>query len=208
MRLLKEANGSIIRTDEEKELMIEEAAVHYGEFLKALGFDWSQDENSEDTPKRVAKAWVHDLAKGCMSEAPKVKTFPANGYTGVVFQGNIKVISLCSHHNLVFRGNAHVAYIPGKKVIGLSKLNRIVEWFSRRPQLQEALTMQIHEYIDDICEENKGVAVMIEASHTCCAHRGIGHDSVMKTAKLSGCFMDNNDKSRDEFYSFISDLKK
>ena len=207
MKLLKEANGNIPRTEKEKELMIQNAAIAYAGFLTALGFDWQQDENSRNTPHRVAKAWVNDLIKGTNTIPPKITTFPANNYDGLVFQGNIDVVSLCSHHNLSFVGKAHIAYIPGTKVIGLSKLNRIVDWFSRRPQIQEGLTMQIHSYINEICEENKGVAVLIEAQHSCCSHRGIGHKSTMKTAKLSGAFIDNQEKAREEFYRFVADLK-
>jgi len=207
MNLLQRANGNLPRTEEEKQQMIEEAAVHYGNFLTALGFDWKVDENSANTPHRVAKAWINDLIKGCVSDAPKITAFPANGYDGMVFQGNIKVVSLCSHHNLAFTGKAHVAYIPGTKVIGLSKLNRIVDFFSRRPQIQEGLTMQIHDYVNQICEENKGVAIMIEAGHSCCAHRGISQNSVMKTAKLSGYFFDRAATSS-EFYRFVADLNK
>ena len=117
--------------------------------------------------------------------------------------------SLCSHHHLLFIGVAHVAYIPSPngKVIGLSKLNRIVEYYARRPQVQENLTMQIHAHIDKACEENKGVAVMVEASHLCTCVRGVKHDSIMKTARVSGCFFKDEDSSRAEFYSFIRDLK-
>jgi GTP cyclohydrolase I len=102
-------------------------------------------------------------------------------------------------------GVAHVAYIPAAngKVIGLSKLNRIVDWFSRRPQVQENLTMQIHQYIDEVCVKNKGVAVLIEANHTCCSNRGIKHDSTMRTARMSGAFLDEKDNSRAEFYKFV-----
>ena len=112
---------------------------------------------------------------------------------------------LFDNHHAAFTGVAHVAYIPSKhgKVIGLSKLNRIVDWFSRRPQVQENLTMQIHQYIDQVCLKNNGVAVMIEAKHTCCSNRGIKHDSTMRTARMSGAFLDNNDNSRSEFYKFI-----
>lgn len=210
MQLIK-SNGNSPRTEEEKLSMIEAAASHYAGFLTALGFDWENDVNMADTPRRVAKAWVNDLVKGCVSEPPKVTAFDnEDQYDGMVFQGNIKLVSLCSHHNLGFTGLAHVAYIPAKdgKVIGLSKLNRIVDFYARRPQVQENLTMQIHEHINRVCEGNLGVAVMIEAGHTCCSNRGIGHSSTMKTAKMSGTFLDNADKSRDEFYSFITDLKK
>ncbi len=124
MDLIK-SNGNLPRTEEEKQEMIEKAASHYANFLTALGFDWANDVNMADTPRRVAKAWVNDLVKGCVSEPPKVTAFDnEDEYDGMVFQGNIKLISLCSHHNLSFTGKAHVAYIPAKdgKVIGLSKM--------------------------------------------------------------------------------------
>lgn len=209
MKLIERANGNIPRTEDEKQKMIFEAADAYGVFLTSLGFDWKKDKNSKDTPTRVAKAWVNDLVSGCVSHPPKITAFPnEENYTGIVFQGNIPVVSMCSHHNLPFTGLAHVAYVPGKKgtVIGLSKLNRIVDFFSRRPQIQEGLTMQIHDYIYEKCKENLGVAVMIEAKHTCCSNRGIKHNSTMKTAKLSHCF-EKEDSARAEFYSFIQDLK-
>jgi GTP cyclohydrolase I len=129
----------------------------------------------------------------------------------MVFEGGIPVKSLCSHHHLPFVGVAHVAYIPSKegKVIGLSKLNRIVEHYSRRPQVQESLTMQIHDAITKICENALGVAVVISATHTCACLRGVKHDGCeMKTSKLSGVFMDNNNLSRNEFFQFISDMRK
>lgn len=210
MKLIQ-ANENLPRTEEEKQKMIDEGAHYYGKFLHAMGFDWENDPNAADTPRRVAKAWINDLVKGCVDNPPKITAFDnIDKYDGMVFQGNIKLISLCSHHNLSFVGQAHVAYIPSPegKVIGLSKLNRIVDFYGRRPQVQENLTMQIHNHINEVCEGNLGVAVMIEANHTCCSNRGIGHESTMKTAKLSGFFLDSVDKSRDEFYSFISDLKK
>jgi len=161
---------------------------------------------------RVAKAFVNDLAVGCYDQPPKITTFDnVDHYDGLVFQGNIKTNSFCSHHHLPFIGQTHVAYIPGKdgKVIGLSKLNRIVEWFSRRPQVQENLTMQIHKYINEVCEDNKGVAVLVEANHTCAGLRGVKHDSTMKTARMSGAFLDREDiNTRQEFYDFVRDLKR
>jgi len=130
-----------------------------------------------------------------------------DNYDGVVFQGNIDVKSFCSHHHLPFIGYAHVAYIPSEKgkVIGLSKLNRIVEYFARRPQVQENLTMQIHDYINEMTEYNKGVAVMIEAKHMCACVRGVRHDSTMMTSKMSGAFMQDA-SSRNEFYRFVDKL--
>jgi GTP cyclohydrolase IA len=202
---IKQANGNYPMTDDQKIYMIEKAAEAYGIFLSELGFDWESDPNSQDTPRRVAKAWVNDLAKGCFNHPPKITTFPAD-YSGITFQGNIKVVSMCSHHNLPFTGVAHVAYFPGEKVIGLSKLNRIVDWYSRRPQIQEGLTHQIHTHLNEILEDNNGIAVVIEANHTCCSNRGIGHDSTMKTALMSKYFLDNKDGCKDEFYKFIDRL--
>lgn len=205
------ANGNVCRTEEQKQGIIEDAAYHYGKYMSALGFDWEEDPNSADTPRRVAKAFVNDLAAGCYSDPPNITAFDnVDRYDGLVFQGNIKMHSFCSHHHLPFIGVAHVAYIPGKegKVIGLSKINRIVEWFSRRPQVQENLTMQIHKHMDMVCEQNKGVGVLVEANHMCACVRGVKHDSTMKTARMSGAFLDKDDLTRQEFYDFVRDLKK
>jgi GTP cyclohydrolase I len=208
MELIKKANGNIVRTEEEKQQMIEQAAEHYGRFLTALGFDWAADPHSADTPKRVAKAWVKDLIAGSINPAPDVTAFPNDeGYSGLVCQTRIPVVSLCAHHNLAFTGVAHVAYIPGKKstdmVIGLSKLNRIVDHFSRRPNIQESLTKQIHDEIDRLCIGNRGVAVVVESMHNCVRCRGIKNDSIMKTSQLSGYFHTNEVGTRVEFFNLI-----
>lgn len=205
---LKFANGNHPHTDEEKRYIIEKAAKAYETYLDALGFDWRNDPNSTNTPKRVAKAFVNDLAAGCYNEPPTITSFPSNGYDGMVFQGGIPVKSMCSHHHLAFTGVAYVAYIPSieGRVIGLSKLNRIVEFYARRPQIQEGLTMQIHSAINDVCEKNRGVAVVVSATHTCACHRGVRHDGcVMKTSKLAGDFM-NDAAVRAEFYNFIASM--
>jgi len=207
---LKYANGNLILTEEQKQQMIKDAAKHYGDYLTALKIDWRNDPNSSDTPMRVAKAFVNDLAEGCYNKSPKITAFDnLDQYDGMVFQGGIKVNSFCSHHHLPFIGVAHTAYIPSKegKIIGLSKLNRIVEFYSRRPQVQENLTMQIHDHIDNVCTGNQGVAVMVSANHMCACVRGVKHDATMKTSKLSGEFMNYKSHARKEFYSFIGDLK-
>jgi len=206
---LPTANGNMPLSEEEKLKVIEDAAAAYEKYLDALRIDWRNDPNSSNTPKRVAKAFVNDLAAGCYNDLPNVTAFPSDGYDGMVFQGGIPVKSFCSHHHLPFAGRAHVAYIPSKdgKVIGLSKLNRIVEHYGRRPQIQEGLTMQIHNAIDEICEGNKGVAVMISATHTCACLRGIKHDGCeMKTSRLSSDFLDDF-ATRNEFYQFVSDWR-
>ena len=206
------ANGNHPRSELEKQQIIENAADAYEKYMDALGFDWRNDPNSADTPRRVAKAFVNDLAEGCFNAPPKITAFDnVDNYDGLVFQGNIKVNSFCSHHHLPFIGSAHVSYIPGRdgKVIGLSKINRIVEWFSRRPQVQENLTMQIHNYMNEVCVGNKGIAVLVEANHMCACVRGVKHDSTMKTARMSGAFLDKDDiNTRQEFYDFVRDLKR
>jgi GTP cyclohydrolase I len=205
-KILKYANDNIHLNTEEKNRVIENAAAAYGDFLDALKINWREDPNSKDTPTRVAKSFVNDLISGCYTTPPKITAFEnINNYDGIVFQGNIDVKSICSHHNLSFIGKAHVAYLPGSKVIGLSKLNRVVEWFSRRPQVQENLTMQIHDYLNEVCEGNGGIAVVISCDHLCACVRGVKHNSTMKTAKVSGAFK-NDPAAREEFYDFIKSL--
>jgi GTP cyclohydrolase I len=209
-KFLKYGNDTIPLDQTEKDAIIAEAAIHYGAFLKALRFtDYEKDPNMADTPRRVAKAYVEDLYQGCYNAPPAITAFDnVDGYSGMVFQGNINLNSMCSHHSLPFIGKAHVAYIPSAngKVIGLSKLNRIVEHFARRPQVQENLTNQIAEFISQVCQGNRGVAVVIEANHMCACVRGVRHDSTMLTSKLSGAFLDD-DATRNEFYQFLTYLK-
>lgn len=209
-KLLERANQSITLTDKERLEMIEQAAEAYSKFMDALKIDWRNDPHSSDTPKRVAKSFVNDLISGCYNIPPNITAFEnTDSYPGIVFQGDIDLKSICSHHHIPFIGKAHVAYIPGSdgKVIGLSKLNRIVEWFGRRPQVQENLTQQICDYINQVCKDNKGVAVMIEAKHMCASCRGVRHDSTMMTSRLTGAFNDNP-ATRSEFYKFVDYLKK
>ena len=204
MNKITKSNGNTPRTPEEIENMILEASAHYGGFLEAMGFDYKADPQTIDTPRRVAKAWLKDLIIGSVSDEPKITTFPnEDNYDGLVVQSGIPVVSMCAHHNLAFTGYATVAYLPGENVVGLSKLNRIVEWFSRRPQMQESLTQQIHDYISTKLECDS-VAVSIACKHTCCSHRGIKHPSVMSTNKFSGAFMEKDNLIRSEFLHAIS----
>lgn len=197
-------NGNHSLNEYEKHQIIEAAAKHYGNFLTALGVDWENDPNSSNTPKRVAKAYVNDLWKGRYEQLSSVTSFPSDGYDGVVFEGGIPITSMCSHHHQTINGLCHIAYIPTLegRVVGLSKLNRIVEHFSRRGAIQEQLTVAIHNAVNQICTDNIGVAVMIEATHNCVSCRGVKHQGAsMKTSKLSGSFL-NEDSARSEFYEF------
>lgn len=194
----------------DKQAMLTEAAKHYRNFMRALGMDPDTNVHEKDTPMRVAKSFVNDLVSGLYDEPPKITAFSNNNqYTGIVFQGNIDLQSICAHHHLPYIGKAHVAYIPSPtgKIIGLSKLNRMVVHSARRPSVQEDLTAKIADYINNSCTDNLGVAVMIEANHMCACLRGIRHNSTMITSKLMGGFLDEI-KVREEFYNFISFLKK
>lgn len=192
-------------TVEEKKEIIENAAQAFGNFLTALGCDWENDPNSSDTPHRVAKAYVNDLFAGRYEPLDKITAFPSDGYDGIVQESNIPVTSMCSHHHQTIQGLVSIAYVPSKdgKVVGLSKLNRIVEHFGRRGAIQEQLTVAIHNAVDKICEGNLGVAVSVSATHNCVSCRGVKHQGAsMQTAKLSGCFL-SEDSARAEFYKNI-----
>lgn len=200
-------NGEMTKDEFESRRL--DAQIHFKNFLLALGFDVDSDPNMKDTPRRVTKMYMEEISRGTYQKEPKITVFENRShYDGIVFEGNIELKSLCSHHLAFIKGKVHVAYIPGETVVGLSKLNRVVDWFGRRPQIQEQLTMQIHDYLNKILIGNKGIAVLVEASHSCVQMRGIEHDSIMTTSKLSGHFLENNDRSRDEFYQMISNLKK
>jgi GTP cyclohydrolase I len=192
-------------TDEEKQEIINDAAYHYGLFLTALGVSWELDPNSSNTPNRFAKAYVKDLWKVRYEPMSDITSFPSDGYDGIVFEGGIPLTSMCSHHHQTISGKVHVAYIPAENgnVVGLSKINRVVEHFGRRGAIQEQLTVAIQHAIDELIEDNKGVAVMIEATHNCVSCRGVKHiGASMKTAKLSGAFLDDGN-ARSEFYQFV-----
>jgi GTP cyclohydrolase I len=221
--LILKGNYNVPKTETEKEEIINKAAEKYGEFLTALGFDYKNDLHMSGTPLRVSKSMVRDLICGCYNDPPNITAFDNtnNGqdeesnsfyepYSGLVYSGLIPVTSLCSHHFLSFTGEAHVCYIPADKgkVVGYSKLGRVVDWFSRRPQVQENLTNQIFSYLNKVCVKNQGIAVYLACKHQCACSRGVKQNSIMMTSKLSGSFLDPKDQSRFEFYKFIEMAKK
>lgn len=190
--------------EEEKTKIIDEAAEHYGKFLTALGVDWENDPNSTGTPRRVAKAYVNDLWKGRYELMSEITSFPSN-YDGLIVETNIPVFSQCAHHHQQILGVCHLGYIPGnsKHVIGLSKLNRIVEHYSRRGQIQEDLTLQIFEALNKAIPDNGGIAVVVDSKHSCVSCRGVKHQGAsMQTAKLSGAFL-AEPECREEFYMYV-----
>ena len=192
--------------DRQKDKMIKKATKAYAKFLEALECDWQNDPNSADTPRRVAKAYVNDLWSGRYTAMSPITSFPSDGYDGIVIERNIPLTSMCSHHHQTIGGVVHIGYIPGEngQVIGLSKLNRIVELFSRRGAIQEQLTSAIHNAVDKITDENKGVIVTIVGTHNCVSCRGVKHQgAAMVTTKASGVFRDNDNLARKEFFDSL-----
>lgn len=204
------AGGNVVLSDDDRNEMLARATEAYGKFLEALGYDWKNDPNMIKTPYRVAKMFVNEITSGAYSAPPKLAVFPSSGYSGMVIEHGIEVNSLCSHHLLPFTGFCSLAYI-GKEngqVIGLSKLNRIVHWFAKRPQLQEQLTRQIHDYLVNVFGDTVlGIAVYIEAEHMCVSMRGAEDNSTMTTHYCSGAFLINEMNSRDEFLRAIQIYK-
>lgn len=196
------ANESYCRSEDERERMIFELTLKFKDVLETMQFDVENDQQLKDTPKRMAKMYVNELFSGCYTEEPSVTVFDnTKGYDEMVFLGPIQVKSTCSHHFVPFIGEAFIAYIPDKKVVGISKLARIVKWFMRRPQIQEELTKQIADYIEYKLKP-KGVAVYIEAQHLCMIARGVEeYDSKMKTSAIRGEFI--QPEVRQEFFNMV-----
>lgn len=192
--------------DDEKNEIINEASVHYGKFLTALGVDWENDPNSAETPKRVSKAYVNDTFKGRYNILSDISSFPS-GYNGIILEKNIGIFSKCSHHHESVIGYCHIAYIPGgeeKRVIGLSKLNRICSYFSSRGCIQEDLTLAIQNAINTICEGNLGTLVIMESTHNCVKCRGVRDiNSSMLTSCGSGVFLDHTKTAKQEVFDML-----
>jgi GTP cyclohydrolase I len=189
------ANGL---SDEEK---ISKISKNFREIMETLGLDLSND-SLQDTPRRVAKMYVQELFSGLKDENfPKITVIENEMlYDQMVVVRDIGIISLCEHHFVTIHGKAHIAYIPSHGVIGLSKINRIAEYFSRRPQVQERLTKQI---ADTLCHvlNTEDVAVYIQAKHYCVISRGVEDiNSETITTDLRGAFK-NNPGTRAEFMS-------
>lgn len=183
---------------------IEKIEHHFTEIWKTMGLDLT-DDSLQETPKRMAKMWVLETMWGLQPENfPKCTTVENKmNYDEMVTERNVNVQSQCEHHGVVIDGVATVSYIPGKKVLGLSKINRIVEFFSKRPQIQERLTSQIYHALQYILETDN-IAVVIHATHYCVRSRGVedtGSSTV--TSKLGGCFK-HDSVTRAEFFSIVN----
>ncbi len=185
--------------DEEK---IEQIAEHFREIMNLLGLDLS-DDSLNGTPHRVAKMYVKEIFSGLNPEnRPTIRLFDNKyRYNEMLVEKDISFYSNCEHHFVPIIGRAHVAYISNGKVIGLSKINRIVQYYAKRPQVQERLTVQIIEDLKKTLGTDD-VAVVIEASHLCVSMRGIEDTtSSTVTAQYSGKFLDES--TRNEFLRYI-----
>jgi GTP cyclohydrolase I len=170
------------------------------EAILALGIDTERDPNTRQTAARIARMWVREQFVGRYSAAPEITAFPNNAHDGqMLVAGPIAVNSTCSHHFAAFTGTCYIGVLPGEWIAGLSKYARIVDWFARRPQIQEELTKQIAEYIDSRIAPH-GVGVVIRARHSCCSCRGV-KDAGMEfsTSVFLGRFKDDS-ALRTEFF--------
>lgn len=191
--------GAFDITNEEKIAKIE---ANMAEILDVLGMDLT-DDSLKGTPKRVAKMFVNELFGGLLpANKPKASTFDnAYRYGEMLVEKNITVYSTCEHHLLPIIGKAHIAYISNGTVVGLSKMNRIVDYFARRPQVQERLTMQIVHEMQKVLN-TEDVACVIDAKHLCVNSRGIRDiDSSTVTSEYGGRFKEASVKA--DFLSYI-----
>jgi GTP cyclohydrolase IA len=187
------------KSDEEKITLIEDK---FRDIMETIGLDLT-DDSLQGTPHRVAKMFVKEIFYGLNPEnKPKVSVFENKfKYNEMLLERDISMNSFCEHHFLPIVGKAHVAYISSGEVIGLSKINRIVDYFARRPQVQERLTIQIANELKKVLK-TEDVAVLIDARHMCVSCRGIGdQSSTTVTAEYCGRFKDKS--VREEFLKYI-----
>lgn len=201
--LLRKAKASAAVSEEE---LIVRIAPHVEAILDQLGVD-RNDPNLQDTPRRVAAMFLemfHGLKEGA---EPSVTVFPnEEGYSAMVMERDIPFYSMCAHHLVPFYGHAHIAYIPGKHIVGLSKIPRILEFYAKRPQIQERLTEQVADYLWNRLQP-LGVMVVIEARHLCMEMRGVKKPGTLTvTSAIRGAF--ENAKVREEFLGFLNRSQK
>lgn len=202
---ITDRDANRIPTDETAET-IDRIAEHMGAIIDLLRLDRC-DPNLRETPRRIAKMYLemfHGLVEGA---EPNVTTFPnEERYSAMVMERDIPFYSMCAHHFVPFYGHAHIAYIPRRRIVGLSKLPRILEFYAKRPQIQERLTEQVADYLQNKLQP-LGVMVVIQARHLCVEMRGVKkHGALTITSAIRGCFADT--KVREEFLGFLSRSKE
>lgn len=186
-------------SDDEK---IKNIEFHFSKIMEELGLDLT-DESLSGTPYRFAKMYIKELFYGLNPKnKPKISTFPNNyGYQRILVEQNITIDSSCEHHFLPIVGKAHVGYIPKDKVVGLSKINRLVDYYSHRPQVQERLCLQIFRDLQQTLG-TEDVIVVVHASHLCVSSRGIkDKESSTTTLEYGGVF--TRSEKRTEFFNIL-----
>jgi len=169
----------------------------FEEVLTTLGFDWKNDPNMVDTPRRMAKMLL-EFTEGNFTPMPPITVFDLRemGENGdiPVFVGPIEIKSLCSHHFLPIVGNVYFEYIPQSKVLGLSKIPRIIKWLARRPIIQELFTRQIVQTFLNLLSDVKGIAVYVKAKHMCMSVRGVNESNAyMVTEDFYGLYRESEE---------------
>ena len=191
------------KSDAEKMKVIEH---HFHHIMEEMGLDMT-DDSLQGTPHRVAKMFIQEIFSGLNpNNKPKISVFDNSyQYDKMLVEANISFNSTCEHHFLPIIGKAHIGYVSSGKVIGLSKLNRIVDYFSRRPQVQERLIMQIFNELKTVLETDNVIVVM-EATHLCVSSRGIKDESsYTSTIQYGGIF--NEKENRNDFFNLINKEK-
>lgn len=191
------------KSDADKMKTIEK---HFHIIMEEMGLDMT-DDSLQGTPHRVAKMFVQEIFSGLNpANKPKISVFDNSyNYDKMLVEANISFNSTCEHHFLPIVGKAHIGYVSSGKVIGLSKLNRIVDYFSRRPQVQERLIMQIYNELKTVLETDNVIVVM-EATHLCVSSRGIKDESsYTSTIQYGGIF--NEKENRNDFFNMINQPK-
>ena len=202
------ANDNISKyiNDDEMKALQQEVESEFQNVLSALVIDTENDHNTKETAKRVAKMWIKETFGGRYKKPPKITAFPNMGYKSMYTSGPISIKSTCAHHFQNIVGKCWVGIIPNGEVIGLSKFNRIVHHIAERPQIQEEMTTQIAQGLQEYAK-TKHIAVVLKAEHHCMTHRGVReHESDMTTAIMLGAFKEDP-ATRDEFYKICMSMK-
>jgi GTP cyclohydrolase I len=194
---------AFVKSDAQKMQAIER---HFHSIMEEMGLDMT-DDSLQGTPHRVAKMFIQEIFSGLdPKNKPKISVFENSyNYDKMLVEANISFNSTCEHHFLPIVGKAHIGYVSSGKVIGLSKLNRIVDYYSRRPQVQERLIMQIFNELKSVLETDNVIVVM-EATHLCVSSRGIKDESSFtSTIQYGGIF--NEKENRNDFFNMIKPEK-
>jgi GTP cyclohydrolase I len=201
---LFDANGNFPISENEKLQMISRLEEKFTEILQILRIS-QDDPNCTNTPKRLAKMYVNEIFHGRFNPPPELTFFPnRKNVDNLIISKGIQVMSICSHHWQPIAGTCTIGYIPNKRIIGLSKISRIVEWFSRRGQIQEELGEQIADFLQELIAP-KALGIVINAKHYCMIARGVRgseENTIMTTSVMRGYLLDDINL-RNEFVTLI-----